>query len=125
MTTKEILLCPAAAPSVPSRALTWAALGLAAVLAGLVRRTQRRRRRSRRPSSKRPSHHRAPVPELVSPTILAYRQDGARHLYGKNRARIFHGQLPPLMWSPWALQVQLGIDASGGWSALDARPHTP
>ncbi|AOW14205.1 hypothetical protein LPB72_04515 [Hydrogenophaga crassostreae] len=51
----------------------------------------------------------APMPELVSEadSPRAYRRDGARHLYGKNRGRIFRGQLPPLMFAVGVLQVQL------------------
>jgi hypothetical protein len=37
----------------------------------------------------------------------AYRQDGARHIYGKNAHRIFKGQLPPLMHAVGVLQVDL------------------
>lgn len=51
----------------------------------------------------------APMPELVSEadSPRAYRRDGAQHLYGKNRGRIFHGKLPPLMFAVGVLQVQL------------------
>jgi hypothetical protein len=51
----------------------------------------------------------APIPELTSQADnpLAYRQDGARHLYGKNRSRIFRGKLPPLMYAVGVLQVQI------------------
>ena len=48
-------------------------------------------------------------PDLVSraDNPRAYRQDGARHIYGKNAHRIFKGQLPPLMHAVGVLQVDL------------------
>jgi len=50
-----------------------------------------------------------PPPSLVSQADnpRAYRQDGARHIYGKNAHRIFKGQLPPLMHAVGVLQVDL------------------
>ena len=56
-----------------------------------------------------------PTPPAEAPPSLvsqadnprAYRQDGARHIYGKNAHRIFKGQLPPLMHAVGVLQVDL------------------
>jgi periplasmic protein TonB len=70
----------------------------------------------------------APVPELVSQADnpRAYRQDGARHLYGKNSGRIFHGQLPPLMHAVGVLQVQLdGMGKVVRLNWMRAPSHAP
>jgi protein TonB len=59
-------------------------------------------------------------------TERAYRQDGASHLYGLNAARIYKGQLPPLLYAIGTLQVQL--DAAGrvtGMSWMRAPRHAP
>ena len=61
-----------------------------------------------------------PVPAQVAtrPSLVSeagsdrdYRRDGARHLYGLNKNRIFKGQLPPLMYAVGVLQ--LDIDSMG------------
>ena len=51
----------------------------------------------------------APTPEVVSEAASArdYRRDGARHLYQRNRGRIFKGQLPPLMYAVGVLQIDI------------------
>jgi hypothetical protein len=59
-------------------------------------------------------------------TERAYRQDGATHLYGLNAARIYKGQLPPLLYAIGTLQVHL--DANGrvtGMSWMRAPRHAP
>jgi len=59
-------------------------------------------------------------------TERAYRQDGASHLYGLNAARIYKGQLPPLLYAIGTLQVHL--DATGrvtGLSWMRAPSHAP
>ncbi len=40
-----------------------------------------------------------------------YRRDAARHIYDTNKARIYTGQLPPILYAVGTLQVNL--DASG------------
>ncbi|AMM23641.1 hypothetical protein [Variovorax sp. PAMC 28711] len=40
-----------------------------------------------------------------------YRRDAARHIYEANKARIYAGQLPPILYAVGTLQVNL--DASG------------
>jgi len=59
-------------------------------------------------------------------TERAYRQDGASHLYGLNAARIYKGQLPPLLYAIGTLQVHL--DATGrvtGLTWMRAPRHAP
>ena len=53
------------------------------------------------------------VPSLVSEALTPrdYRQDGAKHLYGKNSNRIFKGKMPPHMHAVGVLQVD--IDGAG------------
>lgn len=60
----------------------------------------------------------APAPSLVSEagSPKDYRRDGASHLYGLNKGRIFKGQLPPLMYAVGVLQ--LDIDRLGQISKL-------
>ena len=67
----------------------------------------------------------APVPDLISiaGNPQEYRRDGAKHLYGLNKARIFKGQLPPLVYAVAVLQID--IDRMGQVSRLNwARPPT-
>ena len=64
-----------------------------------------------------------PEPEIVSHATSArdYRQDGARHLYGKNAHRIFKGKMPPLLQGVGTMVLQL--DHRGNIIALNwARP---
>ena len=115
------------APSVPSRAWTLAALGAAVLLASCAA-PKAPTPPEPAPVIETPVAPPAPEPELVSEADnpRAYRQDGARHLYGKNRARIFHGQLPPLMHAVGVLQVQL--DRMGqvvGLNWMRAPSHAP
>jgi len=50
-----------------------------------------------------------PAPTLISQAVSArdYRTDAARHLYGKNSKRIYHGKMPPLLYAVGVLQVDL------------------
>ncbi|WP_442908435.1 hypothetical protein [Hydrogenophaga sp. SL48] len=69
-----------------------------------------------------------PPPTLVSEAITPrdYRQDGARHLYGKNAHRIFKGKMPPLMHAVGVLQVELdnrGLVRRLNW--MRAPSHAP
>ena len=56
----------------------------------------------------------APSAELPPPSLVskadnprAYRQDGARHIYGKNAHRIFKGKMPPLLQGVGTMQLEL------------------
>ena len=56
----------------------------------------------------------------------AYRRDAARHVYDLNRARVYPGRLPPLLYAIGTLQVQLGPEGqvrSMHW--LRAPTHAP
>jgi len=60
----------------------------------------------------------APAPGPVAGTRASaaatpreYRRDAAAHLYGLNRARIYPGRLPPLLYAIGVLQVE--VDGSG------------
>lgn len=69
-----------------------------------------------------------PPPTLVSEaaTPRDYRQDGARHIYGKNAHRIFKGKMPPLMHAVGVLQVELdnrGLVRRLNW--MRAPSHAP
>lgn len=50
-----------------------------------------------------------PPPSIVSTasTPREYRQDGARHIYGKNTHRIFKGKMPPLLQGVGTMQLEL------------------
>jgi hypothetical protein len=55
-----------------------------------------------------------------------YRRDAARHIYGQNAHRIFHGQLPPQLYAIGVLQVQLdGQGRITGISWMRAPKHAP
>lgn len=60
-----------------------------------------------------------PEPEIISHATTArdYRQDGARHLYGKNAHRIFKGKMPPLLQGVGTMVLQL--DHRGNIIALN------
>ncbi len=56
----------------------------------------------------------------------AYRSDAAKHIYSKNAERIFHGQLPPLLYAIGVLEVE--VDGKGRVTATHwLRPpkHAP
>lgn len=56
----------------------------------------------------------------------AYRTDAARHIYGKNAERIFHGKLPALLYAIGVLEVD--VDGQGRVTRLHwLRPpkHAP
>lgn len=51
-------------------------------------------------------------------TARDYRQDGARHLYEKNRDRIYKGKMPPLLQGVGVMQIDIdprGQVASMSW----------
>ncbi len=57
---------------------------------------------------------------------MAYRRDGAKHLYGKNAGRIFKGKLPPLMYAVGVLQVGLDNRGNVHWMEWKRAPaHAP
>ena len=66
-----------------------------------------------------------PAPEVLPPpqriaaavTPLAYRRDGALHLYELHRDRIYKGKLPPLLYAVGVLNVS--IDGRGAVRRLD------
>jgi hypothetical protein len=66
-----------------------------------------------------------PAPEVLAPpqriaaaaTPLAYRRDGALHLYERHSDRIFKGKLPPLLYAVGVLNVS--IDGRGAVRRLD------
>lgn len=66
-----------------------------------------------------------PRPSAAS-EAKAYRQDAAQHLYTANRARIFPGKLPPLLYAIGVLDVE--VDGQGevrGLSWQRAPRHAP
>lgn len=55
-----------------------------------------------------------------------YRRDAANHLYEKNKARIYRGKMPPLLYAVGVLQVE--VDARGrvtSTSWMRAPKHAP
>ena len=102
--------------------------GIAAVLAGCSTPVPQ-------PPAK-PTPPPAPAPAVQAPTDVLpisnartpreYRKDAASHLYGKNRARIYLGKLPPLLYAVGVLQVE--VDGRGrvtGISWMRAPKHAP
>ncbi len=70
----------------------------------------------------------APAPRAVSTatTPRAYRQYGAKHLYGLNSERIYRGRMPPMLHAVAVLNVEL--DSQGNVTGLDwmrAPRHAP
>jgi len=56
----------------------------------------------------------APAPSVRASNAATprdYRRDAAQHLYGLNRARIYYGRLPPLLYAIGVLQVE--VDGAG------------
>ena len=69
-----------------------------------------------------------PAPRAVSTatTPRAYRQYGAKHLYGLNSERIYRGRMPPMLHAVAVLNVEL--DPQGNVTGLDwmrAPRHAP
>lgn len=69
-----------------------------------------------------------PAPRAVSTatTLQAYRQYGAKHLYGLNSKRIYRGRMPPMLQAVAVLNVEL--DSQGNVTSLDwmrAPRHAP
>jgi hypothetical protein len=79
----------------------------------------------------------APAPVVVAPQATPsassqaanardYRRDAAGHLYEKNKARIYRGKMPPLLYAIGTLQVE--VDSRGrvtGTSWMRAPKHAP
>ena len=70
----------------------------------------------------------APAPRAVSTatTPRAYRQYGAKHLYGLNSERVYRGRMPPMLYAVAVLNVEL--DPQGHVIGLDwmrAPRHAP
>ena len=84
-----------------------------------------------RPPAKEPPVASRPAPPAVplvsgASNPRAYRTDAARHIYGKNAERIFHGQLPALLYAIGVLEVD--VDGQGRVTRLHwLRPpkHAP
>lgn len=51
------------------------------------------------------------IPVSLATTSLAYRQDGARHIYTHNTHRIYKGKLPPLLQGVGVMEMD--IDNNG------------
>lgn len=69
---------------------------------------------------------REPVPPSPAKSALAYRQDGANHLYHLNAERIYKGRLPPHLYAIGVLDTR--IDRHGQVIGLDwlrAPRHAP
>ncbi len=69
-----------------------------------------------------------PAPRAVSTatTPRAYRQYGAKHVYGLNSERIYKGRMPPMLYAVAVLNVEL--DPLGNVTGLDwmrAPRHAP
>ena len=67
-----------------------------------------------------------PAPLTVAPAPRAYRQYGAKHLYGLNSERIYRGRMPPMLHAVAVLNVEL--DSQGNVTGLDwmrAPRHAP
>lgn len=70
----------------------------------------------------------ASTPTHVSNALTPrdYRRDAASHLYALNKARIFAGKMPPLLYAVGVLQVEidaLGLVTSTSW--MRAPSHAP
>ncbi len=69
-----------------------------------------------------------PQPEITSnaTSAMAYRRDGAEHLYGRNQNRIYRGKMPPLLQAVGVTRVS--IDYLGRIQAIEwmrAPSHVP
>ena len=88
---------------------------------------------TRPPAGTDPSGVTGPVPAAAgsarasaAANARAYRRDGATHLYGLNRDRIFQGKLPPQLYAIGVLEVD--IDRTGKVNRLNwlrAPRHAP
>ena len=79
-------------------------------------------------ASSAPALANRPKPDRISlaPNDKAYRQDAAKHLYTKNRQRIFPGKMPPLLYAIGVLEVDidsLGLVTDLRW--MRAPSHAP
>jgi len=65
------------------------------------------------------------VPVSYATTPMAYRQDGARHIYAQNDDRIFKGKLPPLLQGVGVMQLDIdhrGQVVSMNWLRPPSHP---
>jgi protein TonB len=60
--------------------------------------------------------------EGTADTVRHYRQLGAQHLYDTYRARIFKGQLPPLLYAIAIIDVDLDADGRVVHAVVDRPP---
>ena len=70
--------------------------------------------------------HQGSARNSAAASPLAYRQDGATHLYGLNADRIYKGRLPPLLYAVGVINVE--VDRVGRVTRLDwmrAPRHAP
>ena len=101
----------AARSGTPNRALAWIAVCSALFLASCAAPVAPPRPADPEPpvTAVQPPALVEAMPELISEAgnPRDYRRDGARHLYGKNGARIFKGQMPPLMHAVGVLAISI------------------
>ena len=132
------------APSPLSRSMAIVAAAVAALLAGCS--TPPARQEAARPApagapvqDARPTGAAPVAPAAATPPAPAagprasaaatprdYRRDAATHLYGLNRARIYPGRLPPLLYAIGVLQVE--VDGKGQVQQINwmrAPSHAP
>jgi periplasmic protein TonB len=65
-------------------------------------------------ASSQPSVQQQPVingPVSLAKTPKEYRRDAAKHLYGKNKDRVYRGRMPPLLYAVGTLHV--GVNSAG------------
>ena len=125
-------------PSPPAKRSHWLLAGIMAAGAALVAACKSPPEPAPEPESRSPSSTdspgvQGPVPAAAgsarasaAATPRAYRQDGATHLYGLNKDRIFKGKLPPLLYAIGVLEVD--IDRTGKVTRLNwlrAPRHAP
>ena len=61
------------------------------------------------PRAEPPTDIHRPTPS-VARNPREYRADAARHLYHRNRERIYSGRLPPLLYAVGVVRIQLGAN---------------
>jgi hypothetical protein len=125
-------------PSPPAKRSHWLLAGIMAAGAALVAACKSGPEPSAAPESRSPSSTdtpsvKGPVPAAAgsarasaAANAKAYRQDGATHLYGLNKERIFQGKLPPQLYAIGVLEVD--IDRTGKVTRLHwlrAPRHAP
>lgn len=124
-------------PSPSGKRSHWLLAGIMAAGAALVAACKSGPEPSAAPESQSPSADatgvKGPVPATAgsarasaAANAKAYRQDGATHLYGLNKDRIFHGKLPPQLYAIGVLEAD--IDRAGKVTRLHwlrAPRHAP